>query len=859
MLNLRLTNRLVVGLIFALIVLVVLFFLGLCTKSSSIEFLPARAGAEWIVYPRPADASRHAARPNAAVFERSFVLSATPTQAELSLMAFKTCLLSINGNAFPMAKESDANWKSPMAAEVRSLLKVGTNQITVAVTNYQGPPALWLCLKTDALMVGTDATWGASLTDGCRHNARLAILPPELGPGNLLHGGERMADSLKRAWPTLACLGALSIGMVLLLSIICRSYGLTRDSLSGGAARDKTKTVSLGLLLLVLLARAALFFNNLNSLPPSMGFDAEAHGQYIEFIQQRHALPRAADGLQMFQPPLYYLAGVALLDVFNLSMQSEAAVPIVRGLNGVIGLAHCWVIWLCLRMLFPGNLSAQAAGLLLAAFVPPHLYLSQYVTNEPMAGFFATLSLYFCLRVLQQDGESTSLYFALGLALGLALLSRITPVLMLPSVFLALGFRLISRREHRLGVWIRCCGTVLLSCLLVCGWQYGRALLQSGGSVLPNWEKDTTAAWWQYPGLRTREYYVHFGQCFISPLFSGIQSFADGIYSTLWGDGLVGGASRLAFRPPWNYDLMNVGIIAAIVPSLLLGLGFVRAARTLVGRGGLERLIMLGSFFVLGLGVIYISLRGPWLAAVKAFHAFSGLLPFTALFVLGWDWVGKQSYRLHLTLWTFLVFWCLTTYAAFWIRTGNPETHQVRGLYFVEKQREAEALQCFSRALQLDAAVPPNQRLKPDNAEVHFNLALLFAGQNRMAAAVEHYQLALRARPDFPGALNNLAWILAANADPQRRAGREAVNLAERAVALTGRREALYLGTLAAAYAEAGRFDDAVAAAELASRLAAVDGQSELAETNRQLLERYRSGRPYHEELRPEPVSSPDL
>ena len=56
----------------------------------------------------------------------------------------------------------------------------------------------------------------------------------------------------------------------------------------------------------------------------------------------------------------------------------------------------------------------------------------------------------------------------------------------------------------------------------------------------------------------------------------------------------------------------------------------------------------------------------------------------------------------------------------------------------------------------------------------------------------------------LPDALNNLAWILAANPDPQARNGRKAVELAQRACKLTGFKQPLMVGTLAAAYAEAG-------------------------------------------------------
>ena len=87
-------------------------------------------------------------------------------------------------------------------------------------------------------------------------------------------------------------------------------------------------------------------------------------------------------------------------------------------------------------------------------------------------------------------------------------------------------------------------------------------------------------------------------------------------------------------------------------------------------------------------------------------------------------------------------------------------------------------------------------------------------------------------QPDWPESLNNLAWILAANRDATLRNGAEAVVLAERACKLTDYKEGLFVGTLADAYAEAGRFPEAVSAAEKARSLALAAGQKEIAQKN---------------------------
>lgn len=146
----------------------------------------------------------------------------------------------------------------------------------------------------------------------------------------------------------------------------------------------------------------------------------------------------------------------------------------------------------------------------------------------------------------------------------------------------------------------------------------------------------------------------------------------------------------------------------------------------------------------------------------------------------------------------------------------------------------AEAAEAFSASL----------RIKPQDAQAQCHLAAALAGDRKPREAALHYREALKASPDLPDALNNLAWLLAANADPQVRNGKEAVDLAERACKLTEYKQPLMIGTLAAAYAEAGRFSDAVATAEKARRLAEQSGQTALAARNRELVELYRSGQP---------------
>ena len=103
----------------------------------------------------------------------------------------------------------------------------------------------------------------------------------------------------------------------------------------------------------------------------------------------------------------------------------------------------------------------------------------------------------------------------------------------------------------------------------------------------------------------------------------------------------------------------------------------------------------------------------------------------------------------------------------------------------------------------------------------------------RAEEAHSHLQKALESAPNDAEAQKNMAWILATCPDARFRNGAEAVKLAERANELTKGRNPVMAVTLAAAYAEVGRFSDAIKTAEVAYRLANDSGNVALARAAR--------------------------
>jgi tetratricopeptide (TPR) repeat protein len=180
------------------------------------------------------------------------------------------------------------------------------------------------------------------------------------------------------------------------------------------------------------------------------------------------------------------------------------------------------------------------------------------------------------------------------------------------------------------------------------------------------------------------------------------------------------------------------------------------------------------------------------------------------------------------------------------LRPAFAEAHQSLGLILMKvnqanpEQHLEEAASHFHEAL----------RYQTNNALAHLQLATIAAGRQDLSNAISEYRAALKINPEWPEALNNLAWLLATSGDAKLRNGEEAVQLAEKACQLIGFKTPVFVGTLAAAYAEAGNFPKAIEMGEAAYQIANSTGQNEIAEKNQELLKLYRAGHPFWEPLK---------
>jgi tetratricopeptide (TPR) repeat protein len=136
---------------------------------------------------------------------------------------------------------------------------------------------------------------------------------------------------------------------------------------------------------------------------------------------------------------------------------------------------------------------------------------------------------------------------------------------------------------------------------------------------------------------------------------------------------------------------------------------------------------------------------------------------------------------------------------------------------------------------------------RPEIAEAQYQLGQLLNDKHDVAGAIGAFQQAVLVKPDWTEPLNDLAWALATQNDSKLRDGSKAVQLASRAAELTHRSAPGILDTLAAAYAEAGRFDDAVATTRDAIQRAQALGATSLVNELEGRLKLYQAKQPYRE------------
>ena len=557
-------------------------------------------------------------------FERPTEPSDLPGQIELQIRALTDVTVWLNGRRVTerrAARNTEAagwaswNWKRGETISADGLV-VGTNLLEVEVRNASGPPLLELSAKAPGLSLVTDSSWLVLLPGRGRTSETNARLASDTRRGTAGRGGEGgWTQTRKRQ-------GAL-VG----IATLCGLLSLTRRKWASRIGPELFTRLCGGAVVLFWLF---IFISKTGHLPAYWGYDGPDHLEYVRFIVERSELPLASDGPAMYHPPLFYLLSAGLL---WLSPSAGEGSVLLRLLPFFSGLTQIGVAYLLARRLFPGDSTIAGLAVLIAGMLPMNLYMSAYLSNEPMQAALSAIAILLVTDQLLRRDIAWSNAVIIGLVIGLALLTKITPLLLIPPALLLLLFKHAAIDRAPIRQQVLFISALASTAALVAGWYYVRNWMVLGQPVVGNWDvPGARVSWWQYPGFHTSDYFLGFGESLRQPFFAGFHSFWDGLHATLWSDSLIGGVKHIAQRHSgWDYEWMAVLPVIAL-PAVVLGLAGVVALARESMRGDDSRLrVALG--FAAALAIIYafalllINLRLPFYAQAKSSYALGVLAP----------------------------------------------------------------------------------------------------------------------------------------------------------------------------------------------------------------------------------------
>lgn len=171
------------------------------------------------------------------------------------------------------------------------------------------------------------------------------------------------------------------------------------------------------------------------------------------------------------------------------------------------------------------------------------------------------------------------------------------------------------------------------------------------------------------------------------------------------------------------------------------------------------------------------------------------------------------------------------------INPDNAEAYYNLGVAFFQNGQFDEAVANYQKALEIN----------PNFVEAHNNLGTTLTKIGRVTEAIVQYQKALELQPDLAVTCNKLAWVLATCPSATIRDGNRAIELAERSNQLTGGTNPTALATLAAAYAETGKFTEAISTARQALDLAGAQNNNSLINAIQAQIKLYQAGSPFRD------------
>jgi len=592
-------------------------------RDPEVPFLISEGGAQWIRFDEPFNLKGQQRGESVAGFRTRFVVEQPPKRAVLTFRALRAANIEIDDQRVYATAADHALWKRRHQVDLAEYLTPGPHKLVIMVENRAGPPcALAYC---QALGLHTDAAWEAS-NDG---QTWAQAVP----------AGRRWVSELSRQFPRAdrAFAAKWYVWSPLFLAVFVLALGWDRVPL-----RVTARSVRWTLL----AAWVVLAANNIGKVPLFLGFDFEGHMDYIQYIADNRRLPLANEGWTMFQAPLFHLVSAPIFAVTTSLFSLETMGRALRVIPLLCGMVQIELAYRAVRHVWPEREDLQALGAFVGGLLPMNLYMSQYIGNEPLTGCLVGLVVVVALGLHRDPakGLTNRHVLLLGLLLGLAVLSKVTALLMAPPLALLLVSASLTQAGPANRRFMRAAaalGMVFGAAFLVAGWYYVRNWVELGTPFLGGWESLRGLEWWQCPGFRTPGQFCAFGEALAYPVYACTASFWDGVYSTLWLDGDLSGIAVYDYVPPWNYGFVLSGAWLALPLMAALVVGVAVTARRPARAAANGLLFCVGCLGLYLAAMLYGFLVAPMYCVVKASYTL-GLIPcYAVLIAAGFDRLAR--------------------------------------------------------------------------------------------------------------------------------------------------------------------------------------------------------------------------
>ena len=612
---------------------VVVGILGLCVllaayriyqwnRNPNVYLLVDESNAKWI---RPFNAfnlgTHDYLRPMGTMFRCEFTLSQPVSRATLRLTAFRTMVVWVDADpkwTQPLFESGDdfSRWKTPAVLELPGTLEKGKHELSVFVTNQAAHTCLLASSPELGIASGTD--WDTIEVGQSLMKAVLASDGTTTVPNQIKEAGDPdMFESLSQKWPWL---------LVIFVAVSTWTW-ISDAGRKIGRAPSTARLTPRRLRWMLMVAWVIMGVNNLWKVPPEIGFDVNDHVDYVKFLLKEHRIPLASDGWQMFQSPLLYLMAAPVYAVCSTVLSPPDCVEFLRIFPLLCGLAQIEILYRTAMVVFPDRDDLQSISISVGALMPMNIYMSNAFGNEPLVGCLTAVLVLLCVKLLRTPSSSRHRHYFvwMGIVWGLALLSKVTPLLLAP-LLVSLIFYQSWIVEGSFASGVRRNVSMFASCFVVTGWYYVRNWILLERPFVGGWDPTRGISWWQDPSYRTWSQLLSFGASLKQPLYAGVMSFWDAIYSTMWADGFLSGNFVRIPRNPWNIAWMEVAALLSIVPvvCILAGLITMWMKRNAAACGSL--IVAASAIGIYFAAIIDLYVQIPIFSSAKSSYAL-GLLP----------------------------------------------------------------------------------------------------------------------------------------------------------------------------------------------------------------------------------------